>query len=105
HAFQRWACTELFQCRARGPAAGRARTAYRARHRLARAVRRYARGGAGNEAPHRGRGPVIYGVGTDLIEIKRVARVLERFGERFARRILCEPELKRFRAHKQPVAY
>jgi holo-[acyl-carrier protein] synthase len=48
---------------------------------------------------------VIYGVGTDLIEIKRVARVLERFGERFAQRILCEPELKRFRAHKQPVAY
>jgi holo-[acyl-carrier protein] synthase len=48
---------------------------------------------------------VIYGVGTDLIEIKRVERVLARFGERFARRILCEPELKRFRAHKQPVAY
>jgi holo-[acyl-carrier protein] synthase len=48
---------------------------------------------------------VIYGIGTDLIEIKRVERVLERFGERFARRILCEPELKRFRAHKQPVAY
>ena len=48
---------------------------------------------------------MIYGVGTDLIEIKRVARVLERFGDRFARRILCEPELKRFRAHKQPVAY
>jgi holo-[acyl-carrier protein] synthase len=34
-----------------------------------------------------------------------VARVLERYGERFARRILCEPELKRFRAHRQPVAY
>ena len=48
---------------------------------------------------------MIYGIGTDLIEIKRVERVLERFGERFARRILCEPELKRFRAHKQPVAY
>jgi holo-[acyl-carrier protein] synthase len=48
---------------------------------------------------------MIYGVGTDLIEIKRVERVLKRFGERFARRILCEPELKRFRAHKQPVAY
>ena len=48
---------------------------------------------------------MIYGIGTDLIEIKRVARVLERFGERFARRILCEPELKRFHAHKQPVAY
>ena len=48
---------------------------------------------------------MIYGVGTDLIEIKRVERVLARFGERFARRILCEPELKRFRAHRQPVAY
>ena len=48
---------------------------------------------------------MIYGVGTDLIEIKRVERVLARFGERFAQRILCEPELKRFRAHKQPVAY
>jgi len=48
---------------------------------------------------------MIYGVGTDLIEVKRIERVLRRFGERFAKRILCEPELKRFRAHKQPVAY
>jgi len=48
---------------------------------------------------------VIYGVGTDLIEIQRIDRALKRFGERFAKRILCEPELKRFRAHKQPVAY
>jgi holo-[acyl-carrier protein] synthase len=48
---------------------------------------------------------MIYGVGTDLIEIKRVAGVLQRYGDRFARRILCEPELKRFRGHKQPVAY
>ena len=48
---------------------------------------------------------MIYGVGTDLIEIPRIDKALKRFGERFARRILCEPELKRFRAHKQPVAY
>ena len=48
---------------------------------------------------------MIYGVGTDLIEIKRIDKALKRFGERFARRILCEPELRRFRAHKQPVAY
>jgi len=48
---------------------------------------------------------MIYGVGTDLVEISRVERVLQRFGERFARRILCEPELKRFRTHRQPVAY
>ena len=48
---------------------------------------------------------MIYGVGTDLVEIQRIDKVLKRFGERFARRILCEPELKRFRLHKQPVAY
>jgi len=48
---------------------------------------------------------MIYGVGTDLIEIQRIDKALKRFGERFARRILCEPELKRFRAHRQPVAY
>jgi len=48
---------------------------------------------------------VIYGVGTDLIEIPRVARALERFGVRFAQRILCEPELRRFRAHAKPAAY
>ena len=48
---------------------------------------------------------MIYGIGTDLIEIGRVERVLKRFGERFAQRILCEPELRRFRAHRKPVAY
>jgi holo-[acyl-carrier protein] synthase len=48
---------------------------------------------------------MIYGVGTDLIEVKRIESALRRFGERFARRILCEPELKRFQGHKQPVHY
>lgn len=48
---------------------------------------------------------MIYGVGTDLVEIARVARLLERYGERFARRILCEPELARLRGHRQPAAY
>ena len=48
---------------------------------------------------------MIYGVGTDLIQIGRIEKALERFGDRFARRILCEPELKRFRAHRKPAAY
>ena len=48
---------------------------------------------------------MIYGVGTDLIEIRRIENALRRFGERFAKRILCEPELQRFRAHRQPAAY
>jgi holo-[acyl-carrier protein] synthase len=48
---------------------------------------------------------VIYGVGADLIEIPRVERALARFGERFAKRILCEPELRRFHGHAKPAAY
>ena len=48
---------------------------------------------------------MIYGVGTDVVEIARIEKALARFGERFARRILCEPELKRFHAHRQPAAY
>jgi holo-[acyl-carrier protein] synthase len=48
---------------------------------------------------------VIYGVGTDVVEIGRIQNALERFGERFARRILCEPELKRFHGHRLPANY
>lgn len=48
---------------------------------------------------------MIYGVGIDIIEIPRIEAALERFGERFALRILCEPELKRFSAHRKPAAY
>jgi len=48
---------------------------------------------------------MIYGVGTDVVEIGRIEKALERFGERFARRILCEPELKRFAKHRLPASY
>ncbi len=48
---------------------------------------------------------MIYGVGTDVVEIGRIEKALERFGQRFANRILCEPELKRFAAHRQPAAF
>jgi holo-[acyl-carrier protein] synthase len=48
---------------------------------------------------------VIYGVGTDVVEIVRIEAALARFGERFARRILCEPELTRFSRHRQPASY
>lgn len=48
---------------------------------------------------------MIYGIGTDIIEIPRIAAALDRFGDRFARRILCEPELRRFSAHRKPAAY
>jgi len=48
---------------------------------------------------------VIIGIGTDLCEIGRVQRALERHGERFARKILVNAELDRFRQHRKPAAY
>ena len=48
---------------------------------------------------------MIYGVGTDIVEVARIEKALERFGEKFAKRILCEPELKRFQGHRQKANY
>ncbi len=48
---------------------------------------------------------MIFGVGTDVVEIGRIEKALGRWGERFAERILCPPELNRFRSHRQPVSY
>ena len=39
-----------------------------------------------------------------LVEIERIEKALERWGERFAR-ILGAAELERFAAHRQPAAY
>ena len=48
---------------------------------------------------------MIYGVGTDVVEIGRIRAVLEKYGERFARKILCEPELRRFENHRLKANY
>ena len=48
---------------------------------------------------------MIYGVGTDIVEVVRIEKALARFGDRFAKRILCEPELKRFHTHRQKASY
>jgi holo-[acyl-carrier protein] synthase len=40
---------------------------------------------------------MIFGIGTDLVEIERIAAACERFGERFAQRILGPQELARYR--------
>jgi holo-[acyl-carrier protein] synthase len=48
---------------------------------------------------------VILGIGTDLCEIVRIQRALDRFGERFAGKILVAAELQRFRRHRSPAAY
>lgn len=43
---------------------------------------------------------MIYGVGTDLVEIGRIAAALERFGERFVERILGPQERARYSARR-----
>ena len=48
---------------------------------------------------------MIYGVGTDIVEVARIEKALERFGEKFAKRILCESELRRFQGHRQRANY
>ena len=48
---------------------------------------------------------MILGIGTDLCEIGRIQRALDRHGERFARKILVDAELDRFRHHRKPAAY
>jgi holo-[acyl-carrier protein] synthase len=48
---------------------------------------------------------VILGIGTDLVEIGRIEAALERWGERFARKILVPRELDRLARHRKPAAY
>jgi len=43
---------------------------------------------------------VVYGVGVDLVDIGRIERVFERFGERFAGRILTAHEMSAWRASR-----
>jgi holo-[acyl-carrier protein] synthase len=43
---------------------------------------------------------MIYGVGTDIVQISRVEAALARSGERFAEKILGPQELEKYRARK-----
>ena len=40
---------------------------------------------------------MILGIGADVVEVSRVAKLLERYGERFARRVLTPNEWEGFR--------
>lgn len=48
---------------------------------------------------------MIFGVGTDMVEVSRVARLWESYGERFAQRILMPEEMTLFRRSRQPVRF
>ena len=48
---------------------------------------------------------MIYGVGTDIVEMSRMQSTWDRFGEHFARRILMDEEMELFRRSKWPVRF
>ncbi len=47
---------------------------------------------------------MIYGIGTDIIQISRVEAALARHGERFAEKVLGPQELEKYRRRKDKVA-
>ena len=48
---------------------------------------------------------MIFGVGTDLLKVERVAATFERFGEHFVRRLLMPEELQEFGLTRDPVRF
>jgi holo-[acyl-carrier-protein] synthase len=44
---------------------------------------------------------MIYGIGTDICDIRRIRASLARHGERFAAKVLSEGEMKMYRARSQ----
>ena len=48
---------------------------------------------------------MIFGIGTDVVELARVERVFDRYGEHFVRRLLLPAEEAAFRRQKRPVRF
>ncbi len=48
---------------------------------------------------------MIFGIGVDLVETPRIARLLDQYGERFARRVLTELEWPGYQRSNKPVLF
>ena len=48
---------------------------------------------------------MIFGIGTDIVRISRIQQALDRYGERFARRILVGQELADFQRTLHPARF
>ena len=48
---------------------------------------------------------MIYGIGTDIVQVARIQRSLDRYGERFAERILGAAEFADYRATAHPARF
>jgi holo-[acyl-carrier protein] synthase len=48
---------------------------------------------------------MIFGIGTDIVQLERVRQVHDKFGERFVERLLLPAELEAFRTYKRPLRF
>lgn len=48
---------------------------------------------------------MIYGIGIDILEASRIPPLMERFQDKFARRILMPVELEQYRRSKRPARF
>lgn len=48
---------------------------------------------------------MIYGIGTDIVKVARMQKNLDRWGERFAQRILTPSEQREFRANARQAHF
>lgn len=48
---------------------------------------------------------MIYGIGTDIVGIKRIEESLSKFGDRFVHRILNEAEVREYAEDAQPARF
>ncbi len=48
---------------------------------------------------------MIYGIGTDIVNVARIERALERYGERFPQRILADVEMAEYAKAAHPARF
>lgn len=48
---------------------------------------------------------MIFGIGTDVVQVARVQAIFDRHGEHFVRRLLMPEEEAAFRSYKRPVRF
>jgi holo-[acyl-carrier protein] synthase len=48
---------------------------------------------------------MIFGIGTDIVRVARMHKNIERFGEKFAERILTQAEMEEYRNEARPAHF
>ena len=48
---------------------------------------------------------MIFGIGTDVVQLERIREVHEKYGERFVERLLLPAELAAFRGYNRPARF